>query len=398
MRASFGAYYDNNINMVFWTQSQSGVAPFFLRVEEYQEPNVQVPALLTSQAFPAAGPTGVPVPYENPPATFRYVASHYPTQGMYQWAFSVQRRLGSAWSVEANYIGSHSIHLLQYIDSNAAGLPQGSLAGMSLQDRRPFPGWSTIGTWLPIGWGKYNAFITSVRNTPWHGLSLLANYSWAKDLVSSDASRSDHGNVNFRYPYIWAGPADFTPASHFVAGYSYGLPFGQGKPFAASLNPVLNKFVSGWIFNGIATFSSGAPMSVVGQDLTGGSVASGEEHLNQLANCNPNTVAGGKSRFQWFNSACFANPLFGVFGNSTIGAITEPGINNWDLTLAKTTRVGFPSESGQIEFRAEFFNAFNHTEWGAPNEFGPTSANSRFGWITSTRPPRQIQLVLKYIF
>lgn len=398
VRSSFGVYYDNNINMVFWSQSQSGVAPFFLRVEDYQEPNTQVPTLLTSQAFPAAGPAGVPTPFQSPPATFRYVANHYPTQGMSQWSFSFQRRLGSSWSLETNYIGSHGIHLLQYINSNAPGLPQGALADESEQDRRPFPGWGTIGTWLPIGWGKYDAFIASVKNTPWHGLSLVANFSWAKDLVSSDAALSDQGNVNFQYPYIWAGPADFTPAKYFVAGYSYDLPFGQGKRLASSLNPVLNKFVSGWAFNGIATFSTGSPMPVTGPDLTGGSNESGSAFLDELAGCNPNNVPGGRGRTEWFNTACFSSPPFGVFGDSTIGSITQPGINNWDLTLSKTTRMGFPKESGRLEFRAEFFNAFNHTQWGNPTGSGPTSVNPQFGWIFSTRPPRQVQFVLKYIF
>jgi len=398
VRSAFGVYYDDNVNMVLFTQSQSGAAPFFLRDDNYQESDMQLPTLLMSQAFPAAGPTAIPTPYSDPLGAFRYVARHYPTPGLYQWSFSVQQRLGSSWSLEANYIGSHTVHLLQYINSNSPALPQGALADATIQQRRAFPGWSTIGTWLPIGWGKYEALQVSVKNNPWHGVSLITNFTWAKNLITGDPARSDQDCVDFRNPYIWAGPADFTPARYFVAGYNYVLPVGNGKALGSLLSPVLNKVASGWTFSGITRFSTGSPSRVLGYDNTGGSNSSGNADLTQLAGCNPNEVPGGRNRFEWFNTACFTEPPYGTFGNSTLGAITEPGINNWDLSLTKVTRTGFPKESGEVQFRAEFFNAFNHTQWGQPSETGPTSYSSYFGWITSTRPSRMIQFGLKFIF
>jgi hypothetical protein len=136
----------------------------------------------------------------------------------------------------------------------------------------------------------------------------------------------------------------------------------------------------------------------VGPDNSGGSNTSGSADLDKLAGCNPNNVPGGKNQFAVFNAACFALPPYGVLGNSTLGSITSPGINNWDLSLAKVTRTGFPKESGQVQFRAEMFNAFNHTQWGPPDTYGPTSVEPTMGWVFSTRPPRLVQFTLKYIF
>ena len=91
-RAAFGQYDDDNVNMVLFQQSQDGVAPFFLRVENYQINSQAVPTGFMEGSFPAAGPTGIPQPTDNPPDAFRYVPSYLPTPTLYQWISSVQRR------------------------------------------------------------------------------------------------------------------------------------------------------------------------------------------------------------------------------------------------------------------------------------------------------------------
>jgi hypothetical protein len=397
-RASFGQFDDDNINMVLFVLCQDAVSPFFLRDETYQVNSQQVPTGFMTGSYPAPAPTALPEPYANPVLAFRYVSPYYPTPTLYQWSASVQRRLGSSWSLETNYVGSHTIHQLQYVDMNSPALPQGALANATLQQRRVFPGWSTIGTWLPEGYSKYESLLVSLKNNPWHGLSMMSNFMWAKNLTTMDASTSEQDSVDFRYPYIWTGPADFTPAKSLTLGYNYTLPFGKGRALASSAGPVLDKVVSGWTISGITRFSTGAPWRVVGPDNSGGSNTSGSADLNKLAGCNPNNVPGGKNRFAVFNAACFALPPYGVMGNATIGSITSPGVNNWDLSLAKVTRTRFPKESGEVQFRAEMFNAFNHTQWASPDTYGPTSVEPTLGWVFSTRPPRLVQFTLKYIF
>jgi hypothetical protein len=392
VRVSFGTFYDGNVNNNFFSNLQHGIAPFNLRNEVVTAGSEQLPPLLVQGNFPPPSPTGIPQPNADPPASFRIPLAHYPTGAVLEWSLSVQRLLSAQWSAEVDYAGSHTVHEFQFIDENAADLPVGPLANLSLQQRRRFPQWGTIGTWAPIGWGRYNGLVASIKNTGWHGLLLMANFTWAKNIVSSEFGSSDIGNENFRYPYIHAGDAAFTPRRRFIAGYSYQLPFGKGKHFAGSPGPALDKVLGGWSFSGISEFSTGSPENVRSPDFSGTALTAYGEP-NRI--CNPNNVPGGRTRLQWFNPSCFVAAPYGTYGTSTLGAVTDPGINNWNLALDKSTPTNFPKDTGRVDFRLDMFNAFNHTQWGAPDRYLTDIA---FGQILSTRPARQLQFTLKYIF
>jgi hypothetical protein len=113
--------------------------------------------------------------------------------------------------------------------------------------------------------------------------------------------------------------------------------------------------------------------------------------------CNPNIVPGGKTRLLNFNPACYQTAAYGQFGNADIGSFIEPGINNWDLSVARTIRIpAGKREVSSLDFRADFFNAFNHAQFAfACNQFncGPYVAQS-----FSTHNPRQVQFVVQYQF
>jgi hypothetical protein len=111
--------------------------------------------------------------------------------------------------------------------------------------------------------------------------------------------------------------------------------------------------------------------------------------------CNPNSVPGGRSRLTWFNTSCFQQTAFGVFGNSPLGVFENPGIANVDLAILKSFKL--PWESSSLDFRADMFNFLNHTQWGpANNSFTPGNAN--YGAILTTRPPRHMQFSLAFRF
>ena len=113
--------------------------------------------------------------------------------------------------------------------------------------------------------------------------------------------------------------------------------------------------------------------------------------------CDARAVPGGRNRLQWFNKACFAQPQFGTWGNSHMGVYDDPGINNWNLAFVKAVRTPFLGEAGRAELRADVFNAWNHTQLG-PATATTLISNVNAGRVTSTRPPRQIQLSLRVIF
>ena len=87
-----------------------------------------------------------------------------------------------------------------------------------------------------------------------------------------------------------------------------------------------------------------------------------------------------------------------MFGNEGMGTYENPGINNWNVSFRKSTRLPFLFEGGRLDFVAQMFNAFNHTQWGPATNTSTLVSGVRSGSITATRPPRQIQLSLKYLF
>ena len=111
--------------------------------------------------------------------------------------------------------------------------------------------------------------------------------------------------------------------------------------------------------------------------------------------CNPTHVPGGRGPLQWFNTACEVGAPYGTYGTAHLGAVTTPGTNNWDMAIEKSTLSHFPKESGRIDFRLDMFNAFNHTQFGAPDDY---FTDPGYGQIFSTRPARQLQATLKYVF
>ena len=114
--------------------------------------------------------------------------------------------------------------------------------------------------------------------------------------------------------------------------------------------------------------------------------------------CDARNVPGGRSHLEWFNPNCFTQSPSGTFGNSGMGVYENPGINNWNISFRKSIRTGFLSDRARLEFIAQLFNAFNHTQLGPATNQSIAAVGNRSGTIVSTRPPRDIQLSMKYIF
>jgi len=389
VRASGGIFYDGNWNMNQFSDTSTGVAPFNLRYDNVVAGNEQTPPQFMAEQYPVPSATAIPQPFSTPRTSFRAIGfPEYKIPTVYQWSFSVQRRLSTTWSLSLDYLGTHTINQFQFVEMNPADLPVGDKATLSLQDRRIFQQWASIGGWQPLGWAKYNGFTASVKNTGWRGLTVIANYAWAKNLASSNLGFSDIGHLDFRIFDLWAGPVAYTPPHRFVSGWSYQLPFGEGKTFA--LAGALKSIFGGWNLSGITEFSMGSPQPVFALDTSGTATT---QLANRVAGCNASD--GPRDRFDWFNTKCFAEPPFATFGTSQYGIFNEPGINNWDMTLSKSIPMKVPNETGRLDVRLEAFNVFNQTQWALANQ---QMTSSSFGRIGSTRPARQLQIALRFIF
>jgi hypothetical protein len=192
----------------------------------------------------------------------------------------------------------------------------------------------------------------------------------------------------------------------FTASIIYDLPFGKGKAFGNTWGPVTDSLLGNWQVTLIERISSGFPVPLIDSSNQSGSTFNeGGNSFNynrpdQVAGCD--THSASHSHYQWINSACFAPPPAGQLGNANRVPATGPDFVNSDASLIKQFRL--PREMG-LNFRAEFFNLFNHPQYGSPiadinfNSPAAGTVSPFFGSVNSTvNNPRLIQLALKLTF
>ncbi|MCI0628967.1 MAG: carboxypeptidase regulatory-like domain-containing protein, partial [Acidobacteria bacterium] len=197
------------------------------------------------------------------------------------------------------------------------------------------------------------------------------------------------------------GPTPFDIGHRLVLSSVYELPFGKGKPFLSGASGALNTLLGGWQVSGIATFQTGPAVTPF---LSFDNSNAGGNRPDVIRDPNKN---GPKTIQQWFDIGAFTNPptLASVLssggdpwraqGNSGFGIIRGPGLNLFDLAVMK--RFSF-FESHTLQFRAEFFNAFNHPNFGSPVAQFPVVPNFTGRIFGTSTPARQIQFGLRYDF
>jgi hypothetical protein len=255
----------------------------------------------------------------------------------------------------------------------------------------------------------YNALELAVRHRMSKGLSFNLGYTYAHGL----ANFTDHLTAGL-YPqnsYDYAaemGNSILDIRSRFVGSFLWELPFGQGKAYMSGDN-LAARWLGGWQFNGIVTEQTGSPFQVTANN---DGVVDG--HNSLYADCIGDAFAGATTNHKlytttgfYINPAAFAQPGPGQFGTCTPYPYHGPGIQMWDLSLFKQFKI---TERYRLQFRTEFFNAFNHPNFANPNaSYSPGSLGS-FGKVSNTiapvlgtdsggpGDPREIQFALKLYF
>ena len=311
-----------------------------------------------------------------------------PASSTYQWNLTVQRELMSNLSLEVAYVGSTSRNL------TGRSLPNQALPDVDpsrptpIQGRRPNPGIGDVSLTGALDSANYNALQVKMERRYAAGLSLLGAFTYGKALgISESGDQSAIMDTrNRRRDY---GPLPYDQRLRFTLSFAYELPFGKGKQMLGSLPTWADTVLGGWQLGGIVTLRTGeyrAPSSNVSANV-------GRSDRNR-----PDRVGEGnlsrdeRTVTQWFDTAAFRPQPFGRFGNSGEGVLVMPGANNWDLSLLKNFRL---VERTTLQFRSEFFSAFNHPNYGYP---GLTIGTPQFGVITTASGSRSIQLALKLIW
>jgi len=184
------------------------------------------------------------------------------------------------------------------------------------------------------------------------------------------------------------GPAQFDMRHRFVVSYLYDLPVGKGQRFGIS-NPVADAFLGGWQVNGITTIRGGQPFTPT---MSFSTANTGTGHPDR-------TCSGNLSNWtlaQYFDTSCFVPATPYNFGNSGRNILYGPGAVNFDFSFFKDFPVKKLGESGQVQFRGEFFNLFNHPQFSNPNSNVSTPQAGTITGLSSSM--REAQFALKVVF
>jgi hypothetical protein len=359
------------------------------------------PPLFSISAFTAS--SQVPLTFSNPfPSTGKGAAGAATVYAVDQqgfrnglsqlWSLSVQRKIASNLMLEAGYTGGRTDGLLMNSLINQP-LPG---AG-SVQPRRPYPAYASINYWVPGDYATYHALLLKAERRFSNGLYFLASYTWSKSLdiqqsgIFGDSQSGGPQNKNNLRGEYGMAPMDYR--QRFVVSYGYELPFGKGKRFLSTGAPLENAFLGGWQINGVTTAMSGAPFTLTVPGDPAGIGGTGTLRPNRIAN--GNLPSSQRTVARWFDTLAFVLPPAYSFGSSGRNVLISPGLLNFDFSLFKGFKIG---ESKRIEFRAEYFNLFNHPQFGIPGQSMGTTSLGVISSANGGNPARIGQLALKIYF
>jgi hypothetical protein len=375
LRGGYGVFYNQiTFNAI---SLRSAALPFFKSITAFNSVANPIP-LTDILADPRAG-----VP------SWSSQDMHMRTPYFQQWNLSLQRSIWENWLLEAAYAGSKGTKLYTNNFFNVPSPGPGPIA-----PRRLFPQFGPGSLQTTEALSNYHGLILRAEKRLSRGLMFMANYTFSKciDLDSLAASVvSTNLDQDPRNKRGERALCNHDARHRFVLSYTYDLPsLTQRRGFATLLN--------GWQIGGIVTLQSGQPFTV---NITSDRANIGV--LNQRPNVlrNPNLPSSLRRPERWFDTAAFVlQPPF-TFGNAGRNILTAPGIKLVDLSLLKSFTI---RERHKIQFRTEFFNAFNHVNFDYPERFcggtetGAPCQAAAFGRILAARDPRILQFAMKYVF
>jgi hypothetical protein len=393
IRAGAGVYYSDSalIEMQFGmvappfsntlaiTQTQNNPIPQY-QLGQNVLPLLSLPPL--SSTFAASLPNGTNAFLLNPNGKMPYVS---------QWNLSIQHSFGNNDLAEMDYLGSSGHRLQDRYDSDQC-VP--TVALFCNAATKPYPRYAGLLTSDFNGNSSYEGLIAKYEHRLTYGVNLRVEYTLAKALTDGWESGGSTQSQISDCRACDKGATSFDIRHRAVVSLIYDLPFGRGRMFGKSMAPALDLIAGGWTVTTISTFASGTPVFLSGPATTASLNIT--HRPNRICDGNDSNLLGNlrNNGFLAFNTSCFVTPATGYFGNAGRDVIYGPGVDNWDLGFQKF----FPlhSEQRKLEFRAEMFNAFNHTQFGLPN--GNSGAGVNFGRVASAASPRLMQMGMKLLF
>ncbi len=331
-----------------------------------------------------------------------YNPTHFRTPFAYEYNLNLQRQVTKDLIVQASYVGSLGRNLIRMQPLNLIN----PATGMA-----PNPNFATGALDLidTDAVSNYNALQANATQRLAHGLELTVSYAWAHSL--DDASNPTGTSVNSSFtgsnPYDFHAEyasSDFDIRHNVIVAFTYQLPGGAHY----------RKLTNGWSLQGLFTAHTGTPYTpLLGEDIAGdGDQYAANDQRPNIVQGVPLYISSSAPPYQVANPAAFSIPAAGAFGDAGRNILRNPGLEQFDLSVLKNTRI---TERITAQFRAEFFNVLNHANFASPaasgnnlltagSSFGlaQESANMSAGGLLSplfnSGGPRSLQFALKLMF
>jgi hypothetical protein len=421
IRAGYGVFYTSieDLNLFY----EVGDAPFGLYWVSPEQPMFDQPFLTRAdgtsqtQRFPFTFPTPGSTANKTLDYSIYLPLSYSPGYSIHNrmpyaedYNLTVQRELSKSTVLTVAFVGTQGHKLISQYDANPGNAalceqlnaegatptcgPNGEQVTYTLPN-----GNQVFGTRTTLGpaFGANNSITANIANSNYasfqtsverkaHNMTFLAAYTYSKAIDNA----SGFGDwVNFTNYRLSRSLSSFDVRSNFVASYSYALPFDHFFQHAPK------SLTQGWQINGITRLATGFPISITqpagDNSLTGSSNTDTPNLIGPVQTQNPHNP-GPNGPNTYFLPGAFASESLGSFGTASRRFFSGPGFSNWDMALMKVTHL---HEAMALEFRAEFFNVFNHTQFNNPS--GNFSSGT-FGVVTTARDPRIGQMSMKFVF
>ena len=389
VRAGFGIFYDNWSGGLQAAQNARGAWPSGANQSPSNLNTAGITPGVTAQNPFVGFNTSIPAsPF---PSGGGFVADDWKDSYSSQWNLEIQQQVTKSSTVSLAYVGSSTMRTPIQVPFNT-GIPGPG----AVYPRQPYQNMSSpnaVSTFTMIqsvGRANYQSFQAKFDQRFSDGLFFITSFTWSRNINIGCASFWEACNIQNPYDLNAeraASPLDVPLVFTFSPGYE--LPFGKGKPHLNTGSPAW--ILGNWQVNGIFAARSGTVYTPL-INFDNANIGNGSFQRPAVIG---NPVLSNPTVGEWFNVNAFALSAPNTYGNAGRDSLRGPDFWNLDFSVFRNFII---AERLRLQFRSEFFNIFNHTNFANPSS---TLGNPNFGVITSTATgsgPRTIQFALKLLF
>jgi len=357
----------------------------------------------TQQGYPA----GLTDPTRFNPllANITYMPSDYRSSDVHSWFASVQREIWDGALLDLAYVGNRANGMLLFANYNQAA-PNNAAGTLTLQQRRPIPEYADITYSFNGGKSRYHSFQTKFDWRIADDMTFLSSLTLSQT-KDNGAGSLENPNGNFPAPQDFNNlDADYGYSAYHqpynsTTSFVIDLPFGQGRRYMTDANAVAEAVFGGWMLAGINTIAPGEMVTLTYTPTAAQQVSGIQQDFRGANNYRPNVNGdplvpeAERNINNWLSRTTVSVPTdpSQPFGNAPRNSVRGPML--WQIDMVLSKRFDMPWRNGSFEFRGEFFNLLNRTNFRAPN--GNRSSGA-YGTITTTYDPRIIQFGFKASF